>query len=232
MSKSDSDIPSTEALFLLGAHDLKAPLRTMHAFAEALEEDYAASLDDAAREYIGYITKGATDMRALIDGMLVFARLGQNGIAPRDVGIEDVIFGVRAEMRETLESAHADIQIGALPTLVTDPKILSALITQVLKNALVFRAEAQSPAITISAEHTDDAVRIKIADDGIGVPEDQWARVFDPFVRLNTDPAYAGAGLGLATAKKAAALLGGTIALQSVPGQGTEVAITLPRVNP
>lgn len=214
----------------MGAHDLKAPLRTMHAFAEALEEDYAAALDDTAREYIGYVTKGATDMRALVDGMLIFARLGHDGVTPKDVSLDDVIFAVRSELKPSLQAADVNLQVEPdLPTLVTDRKILAAMIEQVLMNAIIFRAADRSPCVTISASATDDVVVIKIKDDGIGVPQDQVQRVFEPFVRLMTAPSYAGAGLGLTTVQKAAGLLDGAVAFQSVPGQGTEVTITLPR---
>ncbi len=214
----------------MAAHDLKAPLRTMHGFAEALKEDYAPVLDDAAREYISYIAKGATDMRAIIDGMLDFARLGEDGVVFENVDLGEVIAGVQAELRGALQTAGADVQVVAnLPSLVTDAKILAALVHRVLMNAITFRAEKQSPHIIIDIAESDATVVITITDDGIGLPQDQWDRVFQPFVRLKTGPAYTGAGLGLTTVKKAAALLGGSVVLESKLDQGAVVTVTLPR---
>ena len=109
MSKNDSDAPSTEALLFMAVHDLKAPLRTMHGFAEALKENYAPVLDDAAREYISYIAKGATDMRAIIDGMLDFSLLGEDGVVFENVDLGEVIAGVQAELRGALQTAGADV---------------------------------------------------------------------------------------------------------------------------
>ena len=83
--------------------------------------------------------------------------------------------------------------------------------------------------LIIDIAESDATVVITITDDGIGLPQDQWDRVFQPFVRLKTGPAYTGAGLGLTTVKKAAALLGGSVVLESKLDQGAVVTVTLPR---
>ncbi len=231
MSENDNDVPSTEALLFMAAHDLKAPLRSMHAFAEALGEDYAAQLDDTAREYVGYIAKGATDMRVLLDGMLAFARLGQNGVVFEDVSLGDVIAWVQADLRTEIQAVDAMVHTESEAlTFATDQEILATLIRNLLANAIMFRAPGQAPQIKIDASETDAAVVISIADDGIGIPPDQVERVFQPFVRLMNEPAYAGAGLGLSSVKKAADLLGGEVLLQSTPNVGTVVTVTLPRI--
>jgi signal transduction histidine kinase len=122
-----------------------------------------------------------------------------------------------------------DCEIGAdVRTVMGDPSLLQMLLANLFGNALKYRSEDRSPRVRVSAESEGSMVRVRVADNGIGIPQEYAEKVFVIFQRLHGRDEFDGTGIGLALAKKVVEFHGGTIELQPSPLGGACLSFTLP----
>lgn len=231
--KAEAELAATmeelEAYAYSVAHDLKAPLRAMHVFAEALAEDYNEKLDDQGREYIRHITNGAEHMGCLIDDLLSYSRVGRGELIFEPVSLSDVVDGVLNNLAADIVSTGAVIETaGPFPTVEGVHSALSLAIQNLISNAMRFVAKGRQPNVRLSAKVSQNEVDFSVADNGIGIEANQIDRIFGLFMRLNPASEYSGTGIGLAIVKKAVGLHGGVVRVVSKPEKGTEFHVHLP----
>lgn len=202
-------------------HDLKAPVRTMRAFAEALGEDYGEKLDDEGREFIGFILSGADDLRAKIEGISAYCKLDDQPLHVTEVDLDPVVSQVIAE------APLAVIGSDAAVTAQADRARLRIALDAVIGNAVKFGSPDVEPNVTVSVRAVDSSVIISVKDNGIGVPEADRERAFEPFICLNPADEYTGAGMGLAIARRAMRQAGGDVRFADADGRGTVVEIVV-----
>jgi len=208
------------------SHDLQEPLRMMSAYASLLAKRYRGRLDADADEFIGFMVDGAARMKALIDEILAYSRVGTRGLRLQAVPAEEPLAAALANLRVPLDEASARVEREALPAVVADPTQLAQVFQNLVGNALKFRSQAP-PAIRVSAVRQEDRWRFAVQDNGIGIPAGDLQRVFEVFQRLHGRDAIPGHGVGLAICKKVIERHGGTIWAESAPGQGTTIYFTL-----
>lgn len=209
------------------SHDLREPLRTVSMFIQLLERRYSHQLDEQALDYIRYAVEGSQRMEKLLEGLLEFARSGASPTKNRDLVdlnevLEEVGTNLLAEFKETnVLSEH-------LPKLRADRTQMVQLFQNLLGNANKFQAEGRNPEIIISVLEEKERYRFSVRDNGIGIEEEYFDRIFDLFQRLHErESNYDGSGVGLATCKRIVENYGGRIWVESDGQSGSTFHFTL-----
>jgi signal transduction histidine kinase len=211
------------------AHDLRAPLRSMRGFSEALLEDYAPQLPSEGRDYALRISKAAARMNALIEDLLAYSRLAREHVALAPLDLDDVLRSVIEEMASELLERKAQVTVEKpLLRVIGHPVILQQVFQNLLSNAIKFVAPGTAPQVRIRAEGAGGRVRIWVEDNGIGVAPEHHDRIFRVFERLHSIEDYPGTGIGLAIVRKALDRMSGTSGVDSAPGRGSRFWIELP----
>jgi hypothetical protein len=210
------------------SHDLQEPLRAVTGFLDLLQRRYKHQLDDKAGEYIEFAVHGAQRMQALIRDLLAYARLGarEKEFAPADC--RKVLRDALANLRAALDESGAEVTWeDKLPLVRGNAIQLTQLFQNLIGNALKFRRPEEPPRIRISATPRDGRCEFAVADNGIGIEEKDFGRIFQVFQRLHERGKYPGTGIGLAVCKKIVERHGGEIWVESKAGKGTTFRFTL-----
>jgi light-regulated signal transduction histidine kinase (bacteriophytochrome) len=212
----------------VASHDLQEPLRSIISFTQLLERRYRGKLDTDADEFIGFIVEGGNRMQQLITDLLQLSRVETKAkpLAPTDAG--EVAADALRLMETPIREAGATVTVGEMPTVMADAAQLAQVFTNLVGNALKYRRPDVPPEIRISAERADGFWRFAVEDNGIGIEEQYFDRIFVIFQRLHTREAYEGTGIGLAVVRKIVERHGGRVGVESVPGRGSTFFFTLP----
>lgn len=220
--------PDDEQLTAAMAHDLRQSLRMVTCYLELLDRQYGPRLPDEATEFLGYASSGADRMGRLVDDLLRYTRAGHTA-APTAVSLRRVVATALDTFRPRIETTDAVVVVGDLPTVPGDESQLVQLFENLLGNALTY-TEGR-PTVVVDAREHGDTWQVVVTDDGFGMTADEVARAFDPFVRLHEDEVPEGTGLGLAICRRIATTHGGDVHVDSTPGVGTAVVVTLPKAR-
>ncbi|TYL40114.1 two-component sensor histidine kinase [Natronococcus pandeyae] len=209
------------------SHDLQEPLRMITSYLELLERRYADDLDEDAEEFIEFAVDGAERMRDMIEGLLEYSRIETRGNPFEPVDLDEVFEEVRTDLQVVLEEQEGELSVDSLPTVPGDRSQLRQLFQNLLQNAIKYSGD-EPPRIHVEAEEGDDEWIVAVSDDGIGIDPDDQKRIFDVFDRLHSREEYEGTGIGLALCERIAERHGGTIEVESEPGEGSTFFVTLP----
>lgn len=220
-----------EQFAYIASHDLQEPLRMVTSYTQLLERRYAAQLDDAAREFIGYAVDGAKRMQQFITGLLRYSRVGTEPQVMEAVNLTEVYDAAMANLRIAVEESGAKVECRELPVVRGDPRQLTQIFQNLIGNALKFRKPGEAPHVEVWAEREGDFWRVSARDNGIGLDPQFSERVFTIFQRLHTRDEYEGTGLGLAICKKIVERHGGRIWVESKEGEGATFSFTLPAAD-
>ena len=211
------------------SHDLKAPLRAIQGFAIALQEDYAASLDELGREYTERLAASAQQMERLIQDLLTYSRLSRTEIQKQSVNLSLIVNKALEEHNSQITKIPAQITVDRpLLDVFGNQTILLQVINNLLSNALKFVDDDVQPKIHIWTELRENYVRLWIEDNGIGIKEQHQQRIFQVFERLHGNEAYPGTGIGLAIVKKGIERLDGKYGVESEFNRGSRFWIEVP----
>ena len=203
------------------AHDLRAPLRAMHGFADAVLEDHGQKLDAEARDYLGRIIKASKSLDTLIQDLLAYSRVGRTKIELEAVPLAEVVQEAVTELHEEIEAAKAQVETTVPPLTVLAHRVtLKQVLLNLISNALKFVAPGQAPRVRIWAVSRQGMVEICVRDNGIGIAPEHRERIFNVFERLHGSESYPGTGIGLSIVKKGLARMQGEISVES-DGNGT-----------
>jgi two-component system, sensor histidine kinase and response regulator len=223
------ELEEMEAFSHAMAHNLGAPLRSMNRYSELLIEEYQAGpLDDAGRRYLRRISRAAMKMDRLLQGLLIYGRLGRTEPRLQPLDPRKVIARVLQRVDPLLAKARARVHVAQeLPLVIADGEMMEQALTPLIHNAITYVSPGETPSIDIRADRSHGRVRISIRDNGIGIPEDFHARVFNVFERRTAAEEDEGTGIGLAIAKRAVERMKGHLTLQSAVGTGSTFIIAL-----
>jgi signal transduction histidine kinase len=213
------------------SHDLRTPLASLRAMVEAID-DGVVDDGDSMRRYAGEMRRSVSQLVAMVDDLFELVQLDAGAIEAESE---------RARLGEVVVSAVAAVRIQAEDkglALVTDlngteDAPCSPRLARVLQNLLV-NAVRHTPAdgtVRVEARRSSTAIELAVADDGEGIPPELLDRVFEPFFRADPSRQGAGAGLGLALAKRIVEALGGGISAGASPSGGARFAVRLPAVS-
>ena len=211
----------------VASHDLQEPLRTITLYVELLRERLGDSLDGEAETWIRFVVGASARLRALINALLAFARVGQSGEAVEAVDAEAALAEVIEQLSASIEAAGASVEAGPLPPVMVARRELMQVLQHLIENAIKYRGEAP-PAVRVGALAEGSMVRFRVADNGLGVEAQYQSQIFEMFQRLHNQDDYPGTGLGLALAKRIVESAGGRIRVESAPGEGSTFSFTLP----
>lgn len=199
-------------------------------FVKLLERRYKGRLDDDADEFIRYAVEGAERMADLINGLLVYSRVGSRARPRHPVDTQAALQHALANLKEAIDESGAVVTSDGLPTVSADGTQIVQLFQNLVGNALKFRGE-QPPRVHVSAERRDGEWRFAVSDNGVGIAPKHAEKIFLIFQRLHHRDAYPGTGIGLAVSKKIVERHGGRIWVDSAPGRGATFYFTLPAEN-
>jgi PAS domain S-box-containing protein len=203
------------------SHDLRAPLRHINGFVNALKlrlADHEALTDLKLVHYLDVIETSSKKMAQLIDGLLTLSRVGRKTMDYKPVNLRDLTYQAIELAQTSLETTTTvEFVIGELPTVRGDASLLQQVLSNLIENAVKFTHHQPAPRIEISSL-SDGTIVVK--DNGIGFETDYVDKLFEAFQRLHTQTEYVGTGIGLTIVKRIIHRHGGTIWAESQPNQG------------
>jgi signal transduction histidine kinase len=212
------------------AHDLRAPLRAIQGFSDALLEEYGDRLDSVGQEYARRIIDSAQRLDNLIQALLAYARLSRVEIQLQPVDLAMAVAEAVAVVDTERLEREAQVTIEQpLPEVMAHRTILVQVITNLLTNAIKFVPPGVQPNVRLWAEPRDKYIRLWVEDNGIGIAPEHQDRIFQIFDRLHGNETYPGTGIGLAIVHKGVRRMGGRIGVESAPGQGSRFWVELVR---
>ena len=210
------------------SHDLRAPLRAMHGFSQALLEDCGPQLDETGRSYATRISGAAARMDAMIRDLLEYSRVSRAELPLSALDAGAIVQAAVSQLEADIESRGARVSIAQpMPAVVAHRPVLEQVIANLVANALKFVAAGTRPEIAIRAEPMGHFVRLWVEDNGIGVDAAHRARIFDVFEKLHPVSQYAGTGIGLAIVRKGVERMGGEVGVESNAGHGSRFWVDL-----
>ena len=210
----------------VASHDLQEPVRKLVSFSSLLEKDLGEDLNPRAKEDLGFITDAAYRMQNLIQDLLALSRAGRKSIKFQNVSLETSVGRALDSLELRVGESGAEIRRDPLPSVCGDATLLTQVYQNLIGNALKF-VSCENPLIHITAEQDGDRFILGVRDNGIGIEAGHYEQIFLPFKRLHGRGEYEGTGVGLAICQKVVELHGGTLWVESEPGQGSHFRFTL-----
>lgn len=216
------------------SHELRTPLNSILGFAQLLQRDKKAPLNERQKEKLDYVLSGGEHLLRLIDDILDLARIEAGGvvISPEPVGVPEVLDEVKATLDPMAARAGIKVVVAAsvpdFPQVIADRTRLSQILINYGSNAVKYGKNGGTATFSTSLR-SDAVATITLHDDGIGIPLDKQDKIFQPFHRAGQETGpIQGTGIGLAITKRLAELMEGAVGFRSTPGAGSEFWIDLP----
>jgi len=225
LEKSNKEL---EEFAYIASHDLQEPLRMISSYVQLLERRYKNKLDQDANDFISYAVEGSARMKALINDLLAYSRVGTKGKEFAKTNISDILKKVLQNLQIALEENKVEISIGPMPVIMADDTQMIQLFQNLIGNAIKFKNK-NPPKISIDCKEKNGNYIFSVSDNGIGIEKEYYDRIFMIFQRLHTRDKYPGTGIGLAVCKKIVERHGGSIWLESEVGKGTIFYFSIPK---
>jgi len=209
-----------ERFAYVASHDLQEPMRTVQSFAQLLQRNCGESLKGDNEEYLNFIIDGVQRMQTLINDLLAYSRVSSQGAAFAPANCGEIFAKVLENLQASIKSDQADVTVEPLPVVIGDATQLGQIFQNLLVNAIKFHGK-RTPKIHVSVKETANEWIFSVVDNGIGIAQEYFDRIFIIFQRLHTSDEYGGTGIGLAICKKIAERHGGHIWVESVIGEGS-----------
>jgi PAS domain S-box-containing protein len=217
-----------EAFSYSVSHDLKAPVRAIDGFADALKEEAWDKLNETERGHLAEITAASGRMSVLIQDLLDYSHIGRGALELKRVNLRE---SIHEALRDVFTETPILVSVGSGLEVLANGPLLVRAISNLAGNAVKFHKPGAHPIVKISAVVRGHAVRISVTDNGIGIAPEHRHRIFEVFQRLHTESEYPGTGIGLALVKRAIVRMGGSNGVESRVGQGSTFWIELPAAD-
>ncbi|MEM7019863.1 MAG: MASE1 domain-containing protein, partial [Pseudomonadota bacterium] len=203
------------------SHDLRAPLRAIQGFSEALKEDYDEQLDDLGRQFLNHLTDSSQEMGEMIDSLLELSRVSREELVRETVDMSALAHHVIRNLKD-LEPNRNDIEIHITPDLEAqgDVRLLRTVLTNLLGNAWKYTSKTPNAQIYFDVHHDDKETIYTVRDNGAGFDMAYAKQLFQPFQRLHKSDDFEGTGIGLAIVQRIIQRHGGDIHAEATPGEG------------
>lgn len=210
------------------SHDLKEPARQMKNFSGILLQRIGHQLDARSREMLEIISQSSERMHSMVEDLLHFASVGTEDLEAEDVDLNRILDMVRSNLRLMLEENGADLVIDDLPVVRGYTGLWLQLLQNLVSNAVKFRHPDRSPEVIVSTDRTPDQLLIRVADNGVGMDEQDLAHIFKMFKRVGDPARTPGSGIGLSICRKIATRMNLGLDVRSEKESGTTFQIAVP----
>jgi PAS domain S-box-containing protein len=217
-----------EAFSYSVAHDLRAPLRSIDGFNQALVEDFGKQLPDDAKALMLRARHASQRMSQLIDDLLNLSRVARTEIRQQRVNLSEIAQGIAVELQKSDPQRKVRFQIEPGILATGDDRLLRLALENLLENAFKFTRKQPLAEIEFGAWNLNGHRVLFVRDNGAGFNMQYVAKLFGPFQRLHAATEYPGTGIGLATVYRILVRHGGTIWPESEEGEGTTFYFTVP----
>jgi signal transduction histidine kinase len=220
-------VEQLEAFAYSIAHDMRAPLRAMHQYAETVARDFGPQVPAEGRAYLNKIMAASEKLDLLIREVLVYTRVSQGRLDLKSLSLERLLSDtLLAYPQLTAPNVELHARL-PLHSVIGDETALTQAISNLLTNAVKFVPGDRKPEITVWTTLAGDNVRISVQDNGIGIRREDRKRIFKMFEKLHPDSKVEGSGIGLTIARRAVERMGGKLGVDSTEGRGSTFWIEL-----
>jgi len=217
-----------EYLIRLLSHDFKEPARTISNISQLTARKYSEQLDQKGREYLNYMRTTSMHMVEMVQSLLKFIKLELEEHEMNATSANTLLQNVLASLQTSISEKNATVNVLDLPDFKGEPLLIRQVFQNLIENALKYTLPDTPPQIEIGGKQRGSKVEFYMQDNGIGISADFHDKVFEPFTRLAEQKSGSNLGMGLAFCKRIVHTHGGTIMLDSAPGEGTKISFTLP----
>ncbi len=221
-----------EAFSYSVSHDLRAPLRSIDGFSQALLEDYTARLDDAGQDYLRRVRTAAQRMAQLIDDLLQLSRVSRAALTSEPVDLSALARSVATELQKTRPDRSTEFVIAEGIATRGDARLLRLVFENLLGNAWKFTARVAAPRIEVGMTAQDGERVFYVRDNGAGFDMRYVDKLFRAFQRLHAVADFPGTGIGLATVQRIVRRHGGRVWAEASIDGGATFSFTLPGPAP
>ena len=226
MALEDSN-KELEAFAYSVSHDLRAPLRAMNGFSNALLEDYRTSLDEQGQQYLVRMQEAAQRMGQLINDLLDLSLITRTEIIHQNVNLSSLAGEIATELKMQAPQRYVEFEITNNMVVSGDANLLKIVLENLLNNAYKFTSQCSQTLIQVGKTEQAGKNVYFVRDNGAGFDMVYANKLFAPFQRLHSMQAFPGTGIGLATVQRIIARHGGRIWANAAVNQGATFYFTL-----
>lgn len=220
-----------EQFAFITSHDLQEPLRMISSFMDQLKRKYADRLDEKGLQYIHFATDGAKRMKQIILDLLLYSRANKPTEQNELINLNEIVYEYTQLRRKVIAEKKAAIIFDGLPSIETYRAPITQIFHCLLDNALKYVDENKLPSIEIDAIEKENVWQFAIKDNGIGIDQRFFDKIFIIFQRLQNRKEDDGTGIGLAIAKRSIEFLGGEIWVESELDKGSTFHFTIFKIK-
>jgi PAS domain S-box-containing protein len=211
------------------SHDLKEPLRSIDAYSKFIVDDYKDKLGEEGKHYLERVRANTERMKKLIEDLLEISRLKKRGSTIEEIAAEELIDEVKMRLEYAIKQKNVEITIkDKLPKIFCDRVKLTEVFLNLISNAIKFNNKPK-PIIEVGYSDKGTLHEFYVKDNGIGIKEEYFDKIFEIFQRLGKREDVEGTGAGLTIVKKIIQLHKGEIWLESLPEGGSTFYFTVPK---
>jgi PAS domain S-box-containing protein len=220
-----------EAFTYSVAHDLRAPLRHIDAFARILHEDFGSKLPPDAERYLENIRHGSRNMSRLVDDLLNLARVGRQELKRQTVPLGGLVNEVMVDLKTETQDRSIEWRIHPLPQAECDSGLMKQVFANLLSNAVKYTRPRKVAIIEVGADRKNGQTTFFVRDNGVGFNMKYSDKLFGVFQRLHRSEEFEGTGVGLATVDRIVRKHGGVVWAEAAPDKGATFFFTIPSAN-
>jgi PAS domain S-box-containing protein len=220
-------VKELEAFSYSVSHDLRAPLRALDGFSQALIEDHATVLPDEGRRYLGIIRDTAQKMGHLIDDLLAFSRLGRQSLTRRRVNVAQLVRHAYDALAPQCKGRQIELRVADLPVCEGDLALLRQVWINLLGNAVKYTRQRELAVIEVGSVDDNGVTEYFVRDNGAGFDMRYAHKLFGVFERLHRADEFEGTGVGLAIVQRIVQRHGGRVRAHGEVDRGATFHFTL-----
>ena len=225
LERSNQDL---EDFAFIASHDLQEPLRKIHIFGDLLKQSSVEPLDSKYQNYMYRLLASTKRAQTYLDDLLSYSQIRSKSRPTAPVNLNELIKDILLHFSLEINKKHAQVETGALPTVIADQYMMRQLFQNLIGNALKFSKAGQPPKIKIYNRPNNNAFsEVVVQDEGIGFNTSYLNNMVKPFKKLHGKDQYEGGGMGLTICMKVVRVHGGRLTANSKPGEGSQFIIHL-----
>jgi signal transduction histidine kinase/CheY-like chemotaxis protein len=210
------------------SHDLQEPLRSVKIYSELLVQQLGDKLEGDTRDFLDFVSSGATRMELLVRDLLAYTQAGQLNKPVTAENASAALNGALANLDSAIRASGAQVISDPLPSLKVHATQLQQLFQNLVGNAIKYRRPETPPVVKVTARRDGEGWLFAVSDNGLGIEAEYKERIFGLFKRLHTGDEYSGTGIGLAICQRIVEQYHGRIWVESEVGKGSTFNFTLP----